>query len=175
MLYPLYQTQGATGGGSTPHTVQSTPGSRVVLPLEGLLVVEMSQLDDIMLSAIDFGQDSYAFTPPASRRSRVRKPSSSTPRQKKISSQTPKRQKKHMGFMELMNAPDVNEVQQREEEMVIAASYLTRPPKVTGELYEASAPCKLPIVILPFHFSRKDKDEPRTTSKRLDFDDLPQS
>ncbi|GLJ47196.1 hypothetical protein SUGI_0996300 [Cryptomeria japonica] len=152
----------------------------------------------------------------------------STLRQKKISSRTPKRQKKHMGFTELMNAPDVDEVQQREEEMVIAALDSTRPPKVTGELYEASAPCKLPNVILPFHFSRsptrilwdptrprqkemvvtdssvtlpstttthpseapppvghptdpqphrivEDKDEPRTASKRLDFDDPPQS
>ncbi|XP_059063890.1 uncharacterized protein LOC131856298 [Cryptomeria japonica] len=118
--------------------------------------------------------------------------------------------------------------------MVIAASDSTRPPKVIGELYEASAPSKLPIVILPFHFSRsptrilwdptrprqkemvvtdssvtlpptttthpseallqppsghptdpqphriaEDRDEPprepHTASKRLDFDDPPQS
>ncbi|GLJ15116.1 hypothetical protein SUGI_0247160 [Cryptomeria japonica] len=96
--------------------------------------------------------------------------------------------KKHVGFTKLMNAPDVDEVQQREE-----------------------APSKLPIVILPFHFSRsptrilwdptqprqklqppsgyptdpqphqiiEDRDEPpiepRIASKRLDFDDPPQS
>ncbi|XP_059072639.1 uncharacterized protein LOC131873639 [Cryptomeria japonica] len=105
MLYPLYQTQGAASGGSTPHTFQLTRPSRVVSPPE--------------------------FTPPASRTPRVRKPSSSNPRQKKISSRTPKRQKKHMGFTELMNAPDVNEVQQREE-----------------------APSKLPNGILLFYFSR---------------------
>ncbi|GLJ30226.1 hypothetical protein SUGI_0597920 [Cryptomeria japonica] len=132
-------------------------------------------------------------------------------RVKKISSRTPKQQKKHVGFTKLMNAPNVDEVQQREEEM-------------------ASAPSKLPTVILPFHFIRsptcilwdptrprekemvvtnssvtlpptttthpseaplqppsghptdpephpiaEDKDEPSTASKRIDFDDLPQS
>ncbi|XP_059063812.1 uncharacterized protein LOC131060189 [Cryptomeria japonica] len=124
--------------------------------------------------------------------------------------------------------------------MVIVALDSTRPPKVTGELYEAlvcicstyvknicsiyfvnnfglltykivfnllQAPSKLPTNVLPFHLSRsptriiwdptrpreklqppsrhptdpqphpivEDIDEPRPASKRLDFDDPPQS
>ncbi|GLJ05707.1 hypothetical protein SUGI_0023660 [Cryptomeria japonica] len=145
MLYPLYQTQGAASGGSTPHTFQLTRPSRVVSPPE--------------------------FTPPASRTPRVRKPSSSNPRQKKISSRTPKRQKKHMGFTELMNAPDVNEVQQREE----APSKL---PNAHPSKAPLQPPSGHPTDPQP-HPIAEDKDEPpaepRNASKRLDFYDPPQS
>ncbi|GLJ54724.1 hypothetical protein SUGI_1175520 [Cryptomeria japonica] len=169
MLYPLYQTQGAIGGGSIPHTVQLTPRSQVVSPPEGLSVAEMSQLDDITLSAIDFGQDSYA---------------------KNISSRTPKRHKKHMGFTELMNAPDVDEVQQREEEMdptrprqkemVVTDPSVTLPPTTTSHPSEAplQPPSGHPTDLQP-HRIAEDRDEPpaesRTASKRLDFDDPPES
>ncbi|XP_059073897.1 uncharacterized protein LOC131060478 [Cryptomeria japonica] len=85
---------------------------------------QMSQIDEITLSAIDFGLQGYTGTPSSSR---------ARPK-KKNSSKMPKRGKKRpLSYVDLLNAPDSPVDQERAEEISIHISSMANPPPCTGE------------------------------------------
>ncbi|GLJ26694.1 hypothetical protein SUGI_0519600, partial [Cryptomeria japonica] len=94
---------------------------------ESHLSGKTTPIDDITLSAIDFGLQGYTGIPSASR---------ARPKKKNIS-KTPKRVKKwSLSFVDMLNAPDSPANQERAEEISIPISSMANPPPCTGEAYQ---------------------------------------
>ncbi|XP_059067230.1 uncharacterized protein LOC131042742 [Cryptomeria japonica] len=146
----------------------------------------MSQIDDITLSAINFGLQGYTGTPSASR---------ARPKKKNIS-KTPKRVKKRpLSFVDMLNAPDSPANQESAKVIATVSTSMVSHPQSIGEASEAQTCSRYGHNVDPFKYvfkktPKSDKErraktlalgsadepstEPRTTPKRLDFDDPPE-
>ncbi|GLJ46996.1 hypothetical protein SUGI_0991930 [Cryptomeria japonica] len=148
---------------------------------------EMFQIDDITLSAIDFGLQGYTGTPSASR---------ARPK-KKDSSKTPKRRKKEISIpiSSMANPPPCTGEASQDPVIATVSTSMVSHPQSIGEASQAQTPSRYDHNVDPFKYvfkktPKSDKErraktlaprsadepftEPHTASKRLDFDDPPQ-
>ncbi|XP_059075639.1 uncharacterized protein LOC131037773 [Cryptomeria japonica] len=93
----------------------------------------MSQIDDIMLSAIDFGLQGYTGTPSTSRARPKKKNSLKMPKHVK---------KRPLSFVDMLNAPDSPMDQERAEVIALVSTSMVSHPQSIGEASQTQTPSR---------------------------------